>query len=174
VGSALAVSIAPERVVAESLTAAGGVVRRIEQPVRRPAKPEIVADVLDRAARDALGDLRARCAAVSAADPVDKTTGELVHLPDAPFLLGAMSPATTLAPLVAGPIVVDNDVNWAARAERAARAEFEHASPVDDFVYLYLAKGSAVLWSPTGRCGVDIAGLPVRSRRFWSQVPRVR
>ena len=141
VGSALAVSIAPDGVVAEVLTAAGGVERRMENAVPRPATPETVTEVLDRTARDALGDLRVRWAAVSAADPVDKTTSELVHLPDAPFLLGAMSPATTLAPFVEGPIVVDNDVNWAARAERAARAEAEPASHVDDFVYLYLGEG---------------------------------
>jgi hypothetical protein len=29
-----------------------------------------------------------RLAVVSAADPVDRATGRLVHLPDSPFLLG--------------------------------------------------------------------------------------
>jgi predicted NBD/HSP70 family sugar kinase len=80
-------------------------------------------------------------AAVSAADPVDKASGELVHLPGAPFLLGAMSPAATLAPLVDGPVTVDNDVNWAARAEQAARAGAGQPDVADDFVYLYLGEG---------------------------------
>jgi predicted NBD/HSP70 family sugar kinase len=141
VGLALAVSIAPQGVAVEVLNAAGGVTGRVVEPVRRPARPEAVTAVLARAAREALGGRRARVAAVSAADPVDKATGELVHLPDAPFLLGAMSPAATLAPLVDGPVVVDNDVNWAARAEQAARAGAGQANAADDFVYLYLGEG---------------------------------
>jgi predicted NBD/HSP70 family sugar kinase len=141
VGLALAVSIAPQGVAVEVLNAAGGVTGRAVEPVRRPATPEAVAGVLSRAARGALGGRRARVAAVSAADPVDKATGELVHLPDAPFLLGAMSPAATLAPLIDGPVVVDNDVNWAARAEQAARTGGDHPNAADDFVYLYLGEG---------------------------------
>jgi predicted NBD/HSP70 family sugar kinase len=142
VGLALAVSIAPQGVAVEVLNAAGGVTGRAVEPVRRPAAPEAVTRVLSRAARSALGGRRARVAAVSAADPVDKATGALVHLPDAPFLLGAMSPAATLAPLVDGPVVVDNDVNWAARAEQAARAGAGPAKDTaDDFIYLYLGEG---------------------------------
>ena len=140
-GLALAVSIAPQGVAVEVLDAAGGVTGRAVEPVRRPARPEAVTAVLSQAVREALGGRRARVAAVSAADPVDKATGELVHLPDAPFLLGAMSPAATLAPLVDGPVVVDNDVNWAARAEQAARARADHPDAADDFVYLYLGEG---------------------------------
>jgi predicted NBD/HSP70 family sugar kinase len=97
-----------------------------------------VTDTLVRATHAALGTRRARVAAVSAADPVDKATGELVHLPDAPFLVGALSPGAVLAPVVDGAVVVDNDVNWAARAEHAVRAPDDAA---DDFVYLYLGEG---------------------------------
>jgi predicted NBD/HSP70 family sugar kinase len=74
---------------------------------------------------------RPRLAVVSAADPVDRASGRLVHLPDAPFLVGSLDPVEVLSPYVAGPIVVDNDVNWAARAEPA--------SP--DFAYLFLGEG---------------------------------
>ncbi len=141
VGLALAVSIAPPGVAVEVLNAAGGVTGRVIEPVRRPATVAAVSGVLAQAARGALGDRRARVAAVSAANPVDKATGELVHLPGAPFLLGAMSPAATLAPLVDGPVVVDNDVNWAARAEQAARTGTAQENAADDFVYLYLGEG---------------------------------
>lgn len=140
-GLALAVSIAPQGVTVEVLDAAGGVTGRVVEPVRRPARPEAVTAVLSQAAREALGGRPARVAAVSAADPVDNATGELVHLPDAPFLLGAMSPAATLAPLIDGPVVVDNDVNWAARAELAARTGADHPDAAGDFVYLYLGEG---------------------------------
>ena len=68
---------------------------------------------------------------VSAADPVDRSSGRLVELPDAPFLIGELDPATLLAGVVDGPVTVDNDVNWAARAEHAG----------DDFVYVYLGEG---------------------------------
>jgi predicted NBD/HSP70 family sugar kinase len=73
---------------------------------------------------------------VSAADPVDRHTGRLIQLPDAPFLLGELDPAEVLAPEVGGPVIVDNDVNWAARAER------DHAgAALDDFAYLFLGEG---------------------------------
>jgi hypothetical protein len=74
---------------------------------------------------------------VSAADPVDRATGRLVHLPDAPFLVGDLDPAEILAAYVDGPVIVDNDVNWAARAERDALA----ATPVSDFAYVFLGEG---------------------------------
>jgi predicted NBD/HSP70 family sugar kinase len=63
----------------------------------------------------------------------------MVHLPDSPFLLGELDPVDVLAPLVAGPVTVDNDVNWAARAERAAAADGD--ATLDDFAYVYLGEG---------------------------------
>jgi predicted NBD/HSP70 family sugar kinase len=77
-----------------------------------------------------------RLAVVSAADPVQRRTGRLVQLPYAPFLVGALTPADALLDVVTGPVVVDNDVNWAARAERRAGED-----DLDDFVYLYLGAG---------------------------------
>ena len=44
-----------------------------------------------------------------------------------------------LAPLVAGPVIVDNDVNWAARAERDHHVTGPGA--LDDFAYVYLGEG---------------------------------
>jgi predicted NBD/HSP70 family sugar kinase len=48
-----------------------------------------------------------------------------------------MSPAELLSPRVSGPVIVDNDVNWAARAEREAGASAE----LDNFAYIYLGEG---------------------------------
>jgi predicted NBD/HSP70 family sugar kinase len=76
---------------------------------------------------------------VSAADPVDRASGRLVHLPGAPFLVGELSPAELLGEIVRGPIVVDNDVHWAARAERDAAEVAGEAWA--DVVYLYLGEG---------------------------------
>ena len=160
VGVALAISIAPEGVTAECVSAYGEVVSRAEEPIGRPARPERVAAALRAVVTRTLalssipptnhnsttdhtgpagvvGRPPVRLAMVSAADPVDRATGRMVHLPDSPFLLGDLDPVAILAPLVAGPVTVDNDVNWAARAERAATP----GPSLDDFAYLYLGEG---------------------------------
>jgi predicted NBD/HSP70 family sugar kinase len=62
---------------------------------------------------------------------------DLVQLPDAPFLLGELDPVEVLSPYVEGPVTVDNDVNWAARAERDGAP----AGALRDFAYLYLDDG---------------------------------
>nr|WP_255426658.1 ROK family protein [Pseudonocardia sp. C8] len=135
-GCALVVSVAPDGVVVEALDAYGDVVGRAAEDVVRPARPPQVVAAVEAAVRAARrGGVRFRTAVVSAADPVDRATGRLVHLADAPFLLGELSLQEVLAGSVDGPVLVDNDVNWAARAERAA------APGLDDFVYLYLGEG---------------------------------
>src|SRR5690348_2520726 len=153
IGTALAVSIAPGEVVAERVDAYGDTVGRAEEAIGRPARPEQVTAALAAAAARVLPDARvqldARVAVVSAADPVDRVTGRLIHLPDSPFLVGELDPAQILAPYVSGLVTVDNDVNWAARAERdhwaayAARAGRDRAgtAPGDDFAYLFLGEG---------------------------------
>lgn len=137
VGAALVVSIAPQGIVAERLDAAGAVMATAQRHVDRPAKPQQVRRALREAAAEATGGGPNRLAVVSAADPVDRATGRLVHLPDAPFLIGSLDPVAVLAPLVEGPVVVDNDVNWAARAEHDRAG----AGALDDFAYLHLGDG---------------------------------
>jgi predicted NBD/HSP70 family sugar kinase len=139
IGVALAVSIAPEGIVAECVDAYGDTVSRAERVLVRPARPDDVAAALRTAAAGARHDagLTPRLAVVSAADPVDRHTGRLIHLPDAPFLLGELDPVQVLAPHVEGPVTVDNDVNWAARAER----DHAGAGTLDDFAYLFLGEG---------------------------------
>jgi predicted NBD/HSP70 family sugar kinase len=139
IGCALAVSIAPEGITAEIVDAHGGVVARTVEPAGRLARPAAVMASVRQAGRRAAAEARApiRLALVSAADPVDRATGRLVSLPDAPFLVGELSPAEALGGLVAGPVLVDNDVNWAARAERLVA----EPGSMDDSVYLYLGEG---------------------------------
>ncbi|WP_436533178.1 ROK family transcriptional regulator [Actinoplanes sp. HUAS TT8] len=128
VGVALAVTIAPSGIVAEGLNVYGDGVAS----VARPGEPSRVGETLIEAVagvRDAV-DQPIRLAVVSAADPVDRVTGRLVQLPDSPFLVGALDPVEILSAYVDGPVVVDNDVNWAAAAEGQ-----------DDFAYLFLGEG---------------------------------
>jgi predicted NBD/HSP70 family sugar kinase len=51
--------------------------------------------------------------------------------------VGALDPVTILAPHVDGPVVVDNDVNWAAQAERDAQG----VEAPSDLAYLFLGEG---------------------------------
>jgi predicted NBD/HSP70 family sugar kinase len=138
IGVALVLSIAPSGVTAECVDSYGDVIARRELGIDRPARPARVAAAIEAATtqvRDATG-APCRLAVVSAADPVDRGSGRLVHLPDAPFLIGELSPVELLSPYVSGEVIVDNDVNWAAQAERAAST-----APLDNFAYLYLGEG---------------------------------
>src|ERR1700722_14640263 len=135
-GTALVLSLAPEGIVAEWVDAHGDTLTRAEQRIARPASPGQVTAALRAAVRSArqAGGTTPRLAVVSAADPVDRSTGRLIQLPDAPFLLGELDPAEILAPYVPGPVTVDNDVNWAAMAERDCALP----GALRDFAYLYL------------------------------------
>jgi hypothetical protein len=82
VGVALALSIAPEGVVAECLDALGDTVSRADQ-VAAALRAAVI-----RAQKGS--GVTPRLAVVSAADPVDRSTGRLIQMPDAPFLLGEL------------------------------------------------------------------------------------
>src|SRR5690349_7589418 len=93
IGTAPAISIAPEGIVAERIDAYGETLHRAE----RPAHPTHLPMALREAATEAAGPGvepggRVRLAVVSAADPVDRAGGRLVHLPDSPFLVGELDP----------------------------------------------------------------------------------
>ncbi len=138
-GCALTVSIAPEGIVAETVTVRADTLSRAVAAVPRPASPTAVRSALRAAVQSVAGGTETpiRLAVVSAADPVDRATGRLVHLPDTPFLVGDLDATSVLADLVQGPVLVDNDVNWAALAERAAHP----SATMDNFCYLYLGEG---------------------------------
>ncbi|MEV4655999.1 ROK family transcriptional regulator [Micromonospora sp. NPDC049301] len=137
-GTALAVSIAPDGVVVERVDAHGDVLGRTRHDISRPARAEQVAAALRTAAAQARESVGGpiRLAVVSAADPVERASGRLVRLPDAPFLLGELDPVDVLAPQVDGPVIVDNDVNWAAQAERNT-----DPTGLGDFAYVFLGEG---------------------------------
>ena len=139
IGCALAVSIAPEGVVAETVDVRSRVLARAVADVPRPASSAVVGSALRTVVARVRGASGAgiRLAVVSAADPVDRATGRLVQLPDTPFLVGDLDPKAILGELVNGPVMVDNDVNWAALAERAA----DPSAGMDNFVYIYLGEG---------------------------------
>src|SRR5215510_13583800 len=87
-GHALVASLAPEGLVVEAIDVYGDLVSRKEAQV----EASDVADTLQTLA----GAGPYRLAVVSAADPVDRASGRLVELPDAPFLLGELDAAAVL------------------------------------------------------------------------------
>jgi predicted NBD/HSP70 family sugar kinase len=138
-GCALVAGLAPGGIVAEAVDVYGQVVARSRAAVTRSPGAGQVARLLKRVAGEVADHTAGsfRLAVVSAADPVDRASGRLVELPDAPFLLGALDAPAVLAELLDGPVTVDNDVNW------AARAEYSHgrAAGRQDFVYPFLGEG---------------------------------
>ncbi len=137
--AALAVSVGPDGVVVDSFDLLGGALGHVEQPVPPPPlEGRELAPLLREAVRAAVALTPGvvRSCAVSVAGPVDRRTGALLPLPHAPFLVGEFAAAAVLADL-APHIEVDNDVNWAALAERSHGG----ATDLDDFVLAYLGAG---------------------------------
>lgn len=138
-GGAVAVSAGPDGVLAELLDLRGACLRRAHRPVRVPATRSelepLLAAAVSEVVTDAAGGVLA--GTLSVAGPVDRATGALVRLPDSPFLVDALDPVPLLTPLLGRPPIVDNDVDWAALAERTEGS----AQGLDDFVYLYLGPG---------------------------------
>jgi predicted NBD/HSP70 family sugar kinase len=156
IGVALVLSIAPSGVTAECVDSYGDVIARRELGIDHPARPAQVCAAVEAATNQVCDAAQAprRLAAVSVADPVDRSSGRLVHLPDAPFLIGELSPVELLSPYVGGEVIVDNDVNWAAQTERAASAV-----ALDDFAYLYLGEGLGCAMVSDGEVRRGHAGL---------------
>lgn len=78
-----------------------------------------------------------RAVVLSVANPVRPDGREIIGLPRSPFPEGMLLPADILAGLVDPPVLVDNDVNLAALAERRTGA----ARDTSSFAYLYVGAG---------------------------------
>ena len=156
-GVALALEGGPDGLVAEVLDLRGSVLRRVERatpsPVRAAELAPLLLDLVTSATADLPGPVRA--CAMSLAGPVDRTTGRLVHLPHSPFLVDELDVRPLLEPLVGVPVEVDNDVNWAALADRDGGV----AVGLDDFCYLHLGHGLGGALVQGGRLVRGHAGL---------------
>jgi predicted NBD/HSP70 family sugar kinase len=138
-GVAVAASAGPDGVVVETISLRSEVIERRHVPVPVPTTRAELEPVL----RDATASVVATApgpilaATLSVAGPVDRATGRLVQLPDSPFLVDDLDPVPLLRPALGLDAVVDNDVDWAALAEREAGS----AQGLDDFVYVFLGPG---------------------------------
>nr|WP_239579357.1 ROK family transcriptional regulator [Microlunatus panaciterrae] len=143
---------------------------RWEPPVRSGDTDALIQS-LRRTARQVLetgrrlhGELRA--VSLSVANPVDPTSREIIALPNSPFPEGLVRPHQILADLLEAPLLIDNDVNFAALAERRSGAAREASS----FAYLHVGAGlgmayflqDQLLRGAHGLAG-EIGYLPIRS-----------
>lgn len=132
VGCGLAVVAEPGAVTAELVDVGGEVIWSEGWPVGVTVTAEELSDVLGRLREAADQAVSGPVVAVAAsiADPVDHR-GRTVLLPGSPFLVEPCD----VAGILGGGAVVDNDVNWAARAEGSLPQ-----SP-ESFCYAYLGAG---------------------------------
>lgn len=136
--AALAVSVGPDGVIADTFDLKNGPLAHHEQPVASPITGVALGPIL----QEVVGTVRDRTSGairscvLSMAGPVDRQTGRLAASGYAPFLVGGFAPKDVLRDL-APVIEIDNDVNWAALAERV----HGNATDLDDFVLCYLGEG---------------------------------
>ena len=119
----------------------GTVFRDRRHPPSRPGDRAALTRMLRQALTDCVaagsahGPLRA--GAISVANPVDPATNHIIAMPDSPFPEGELPLDEILADVVAAPLLVDNDVNLAASAERHVGSARSAAS----FAYVYVGAG---------------------------------
>lgn len=117
--------------------------RETTQPPVEVREPERVAAQLRSAVAEAIDAGRADhqrllAVGVSVAKPVDPVTKRVIDLVDTPYPEGQIQPGDVLGDLLGEvPLLVDNDVNLAAIAERWHGA----AREVTSFAYVYLGAG---------------------------------
>lgn len=87
-------------------------------------------------------------AAVSVAVPVNPVTGEPEAGVEAPFPAAGANVPGVLAPLCGGPLVVDNDVNWAARW---ACERFPELKDQQEVLHVHLGSGLGGALTVNGR-----------------------
>ena len=117
--------------------------REVTQPPVEVREPEqvaaqlraVVAEAIDAGRTD---HQRLLAVGVSVAKPVDPVSKRVIDLLDTPYPEGQIQPGEVLGDLLADvPLLVDNDVNLAAIAERWHGA----AREVSSFAYVYLGAG---------------------------------
>jgi predicted NBD/HSP70 family sugar kinase/biotin operon repressor len=154
-GHSLAIALQPSGVSVRARDLAGGTLVDRAEALPPAATTDDVVALADRLIHLTEGTVGTELisAAVSVAVPVDSATGDTVRLPNSPFPAGQFNPLRELDLTPSGPVIVDNDVNWAAVAER----HLGSMTACEDFVYVYLGAGIGA--------GVFASGALVRGSR---------
>ena len=134
----IALALAPSKIAARAVGMNGKTVFEAERELDLDSSPQdvitLARDMLAKISEAGGSPLEAIC--VSVANPVDPRTGETVSLEKSAFAAGHFNAVKELG-ISAPNIVVDNDVNWAALAERHLGAMIGE----DNFAYIYLGDG---------------------------------
>lgn len=144
-GCALAVSAGPGGVAGEVIALDGRTLASTRPALGAPVTPGTLGRALVSVCRSLTSESPGpiRSATLSVADPVDRSTGRVVELPDSPFLVGQLDPVRLLGTVLPVRPDVDNDVSWALLAERDRGA----AQGIDDVTQLHLDEGmGAAMW----------------------------
>ncbi|MFL6064550.1 MAG: ROK family protein [Friedmanniella sp.] len=161
--TALAVSVGPEGIVADTFDLKDQPIAHVERPVPAPIDGDtlepLLLDAVQAAAQVSPGAVRS--CVISVAAPIDRRTGRLVAPRYAPFLRGTFDPRRSLSRFGPG-IAVDNDVNWAALAEH----QQGNATDLENFALCHLGAGiggalvvaGAVVGGARGMAG-ELAGV---------------
>ena len=136
-----AVSVNPEGLMLRMVDLLGRPLleRKIATDVDDPGSRlrPLVADALRSLNRRRRKTGRLRSLVVSVANPVDESQARLIQLPDLPHAEESFDPVRQLRGVVDAPVLVDNDVNLAAVAERQTGV----AVGQRDFVFVYVGVG---------------------------------
>ncbi|AKT50647.1 ROK family transcriptional regulator [Arsenicicoccus sp. oral taxon 190] len=154
-GWGIALHVAPGEAAVAEVDPAGSVLWSARQPLPMtvtPAELERGVRLLGRLARRRRPEAPSVVVA-SVADPVD-ATGRTVDLAGTPFVRGSADLREALTG-AAERVVVGNDVNWAALAERHDGA----ATDLSTFVYCYLGAGLGAAVVEDGQVRVGANGL---------------
>jgi predicted NBD/HSP70 family sugar kinase len=141
-GHVLAIAVDQDGVRTLSTDLAGRSFDELHEPPVTPGDVDALIAALRRTVTRslAIGNTAhgaARAVAMSVANPVDPVTRRIIALPDSPFPEGLLSPGEILADLVQVSVLIDNDVNLAALAERRTGAAVDASS----FAYLHVGAG---------------------------------
>lgn len=168
-GWVFAVQVSQERIRVRCVDLAGKPITSKLYPPAAAGEVDEVVRTLRTAVIEALasaGSAPLRAIAMSVANPVNPVTHQMIALPHSPFPEGHIDPRVIFGKLTDAPILLDNDVNLAAMAERALRGE-----ATSNFAYLYaggglglaLCIGDHVIRGANGLAG-EIGYLPDASR----------
>jgi predicted NBD/HSP70 family sugar kinase len=158
-GHTLAVAVATGRAQLRATDLRGGVVGEYQVSSGAPHTREQLESALSGLFAEYRRDVSTPClaAGVSQANPVQAALQDVLSLPNAPFPEGQWNLTARFLGDCRGPVRLDNDVNWAALAERESGA----MRGIDDFLLVYVGAGigaALVLGGEVRRGAHGIAG----------------
>jgi predicted NBD/HSP70 family sugar kinase len=141
VGWVLALQLDQDGIALRASDLAGNSLQEARYPSVAPGDADALAGSLYQAVDRALANAGDRgplgAVVVSVANAVDPVNHQVIEIPNSPFPEGFLQPSAVLAELVEAPVLIENDVNLSALAERRSGA----GATVGSFAYLHVGAG---------------------------------